>query len=222
MITRHDLRGKLAPAWAQEVLERFGRNPYGEPNFRVIWRPSRVMLIGGYWQDNGKHEYRVRRKYGLDPKWCLERWRPAGIYGTPFSWEMNHTTADGFFAIGPFPAHGEYESCEVFSTGVGLAGYVPLEPGLITLTAQAVLMGRIRSYSDIRIALRDEEIRKEQKQDEEFDEMWKERQLTRSGATMGAGGFFNKQNEIDNYVRKLERRKLFVPKSEFTPGFQQH
>lgn len=212
---------RLAPAWAQKPLEKFGRNPYGQWNFRVIWGPSRTHLIGGFWEDNGHHEYRRRVKYSLDPKWVLERWRPAPIYGDPRAWESQTLTPDGFLGLGPFPAHGEYECIQAFSTGKGIQGYVPLEPGLIELTARAVVMGKINTYWDIRRTLHDEELKKERFQDEKFDQMWDEAQLSRPGLSIGPGGAFNKQAEIDDYARRIERVGAFVDARRFRPGFRQ-
>jgi hypothetical protein len=212
---------KFAPAWATVGLRKFGCNPYGDLQFRVIWGPSRTRIIGGYWDDTGKSEYRRVPKYGLDPKWILERWRPPTIYGTPEMWDLQTSTPEGFYAIGPFPAHGEFELCERFSTCKGLAGYVPLEAGLIELTARAVWMGRINTYSDIRRIHEDEELAKERAHDQKFDEMWDERQLTRPGLTLGPGGAFNKQAEIDDYARRIERAGAYVG-SGFKPGFRQN
>src|SRR5579859_5050610 len=139
------MRLVLAPQWATEGLKKFGKNPYGEPNFRCIWGPSRRRIIGGYWNDNGRHEYRKTPKYGLQPRWILERWRPASLYGTPQNWEREYVTPDGFYAVGPFPSHGECESCEIFQAKddagrpiKGWRGFVPIEPGLLELTARAV------------------------------------------------------------------------------------
>ena len=64
MIHRNDLRGRRAPEWAQGALAKFGVNPYGEPNFRVIWRPSRTKIVGGFWIDNARFEYRRMLMYG--------------------------------------------------------------------------------------------------------------------------------------------------------------
>jgi hypothetical protein len=211
----------LAPDWATKGLARFGLNPYGQPHFRVIWGPSRTYIAGGFFDRLGKSTYRRLVKYGLDPKWVLERWRPAAIYGSPQTWEANYSTPEGFLALGPFPAHGEYESCTVFSTGKGGSGYVPLEPGLVEMSARAVWMGKALTYSDIRRAHEDEELKREQEADAGFDDMWKEAQLSREGLTMGAGGSFNKQAQIDDYARKIERNNLFVNARTFRPGFRQ-
>lgn len=178
--------------------------------------------MGGFWQDTGNSEYRLRPRYGFDPKWILERWRPAAIFGTPDSWDQQTITPDGFYSIGPFPAHGRFESCGPFSTGKGISGYVPLEPGMVELTARAVWMGRINSYGDIREVLMRQELAKERAQDETFDLMWDEQQLTRPNLTIGAGGAFDKQKEIDDYARKIERANAFVDARQFRRGFRQN
>lgn len=217
---------RLAPEWATEGLEKFGKNYLGQPHFRVIWGPSRWVVMGKFWEDLGRHAYLKVRKYGRDPKWILERWRPAAIYGFPELWNRPKSEggcADemGYLAAGPFPVHGEYECICPFSTGRGEAGFVPLEPGLIELSARACWMGRVATYSDIRRCLEDEALRKEREQDQRLDDLWDEKQLTRQGLSIGAGGAFNKQQEVDDYVRKLERKKPFVDARKFKPGFRQ-
>lgn len=211
----------LAPPWAGKVLERFGFNPYGEPIFRVVWGPSVTKIVGGFWMDNGKSEYRVTPKYGYDPKWILERWQPACEVGTPEVWDEQTRTPDGFYGIGPFPAHGRYLHCTTFSTQKGFGGYVPLEPGLVELAARAVWMGRVASKSEIAIEIRDSELAKERAQDADFDAMWAEKQLSRDGLSIGAGGTFNKQQEIDDYARRIERSRAFVNARTFKPGMTQ-
>lgn len=219
----------LAPSYMTEGLKKFGVNPYGEQNFRVVWAPSRSRVIGGFWADRAVSEYRRVLKYGLTPRWILERWRPASMYGTPERWQKDYVTADGFFSVGPFPVHGEYESCEVFQAMdengraiKGWGGFVPLEPGLAELTARAVWMGRINSYSDIRIRLRDEELKKERDKDQRFDERWAEKQATRDGLTLGYGsGFVNKANEIEDMARRIEKVGAFVNARKFKRGFAQ-
>lgn len=219
----------LAPPYTTEGLVKFGLNQYGGPNFRVVWAPSRSRIIGGRWADREVSEYRRVLKYGTTPRWIMERWRPAAMYGTPEQWQRDYVTPDGFFSVGPFPVHGEYESCEVFQAKnelgqaiKGWAGFVPLEPGLVELAARAVWMGRINSYSDIRIALRDEELKKEREKDQRFDQNWAERQATREGLTLGYGsGFVNKANEIEDMARRIEKVGAYVQAKKFKQGFAQ-
>lgn len=218
----------LAPAHQTLGLDKFGLNPYGERNFRVVWAPSRSRIIGGFWADTAHHEYRRVPKYGVNPRWILERWRPSTMYGTPDAWDRLYVTPDGFYAVGPFPVHGEFESCEVFQAKdeagrplKGWAGFVPLEPGMVELTARAVWMGRINSYSDIRTAVRDEELKKEREKDRRFDQQWDERQTLHSGLTMGRGGFVNRAAEIEDMARRIERVGAFLSGKRFRKGFKQ-
>lgn len=218
-----------APAFQTEGLKKFGVNQYGQPNFRVVYAPSRTRIIGGFWADRNVSEYRRVPKYGVSPRWVLERYRPASMYGLPEQWNRDYLTPDGYYSIGPYPSHGEYESCEIFQakdeTGKpikGWAGFVPLEPGLVELTARAVWMGRVNSYSDIRNALRDEELKKEKEKDKRFDENWEERQATREGLTLGYGsGFVNKMAEIEDYARRIEKAKAYIHARNFKRGFKQ-
>jgi hypothetical protein len=223
------LRLILAPEYQTQGLKKFGFNQYGQPIFRVVWGPSRTKILGGFWEDVARHEYRRTPKYGLQPRWVLERHLPASRYGSPRTWDRDTITNDGFYGVGPFPVHGEYESCEIFQAKdgngrpiKGWAGYVPLEPGLVELAARAVWMGRINSYSDIRIALRDEELRKEREKDQWFDQQWDEHQAVREGLTIGYGGkSVNKAQEIEDYARKIERVGAYINRARFSPGFKQ-
>lgn len=218
---RNDIHGRHAPDWAREVLARFGVNPFGEPQFRIVWGPARTYVIGGSWPD-GSIEYRRMPKYGLDQKWILERWRAAVHYGTPEQWMFDTMTPEGMLAIGPFPVYGEYECSEVFSVCAGPAGYVPLEPGLVEMTARAVLMGQQRSYSDIRTQNQRDAERKQQAEDRQFDEMWESRQHAhKGGLVIGAHAKYNQQEEIEDYARRIERVGAYVDARKFRPGFDQ-
>jgi hypothetical protein len=210
-----------APQWCARVLRRFGLNPYGQPIFRCIWGPSATKIVGGYWMDSGTSEYRVTKRYGDDPKWILERWQPASEIGTPQSWDASTLTYDGFYGIGPFPAHGRYLHCTTFSVAKGPQGYVPLEAGLVEMTARAVWMGRTLSKADIAIAERDESLAAERAQDANFDALWDEKQLSRQGLSIGAGGAFNKAEEVADMERRIERAGVFIDGRKFKTGLKQ-
>jgi hypothetical protein len=212
----------LAPSWATKCLEQFGQNRAGLPNFRCIWGPSRTYIVGGFWQDTGRSEYRRRLRYGTDPKWILERWRPPQTYGLPEMWEANQVTPDGFYTVGPFPAQGDYECVIKFSVEKGMSGYVPLEPGMVETAARLCWMGRVENYSDLRRLHEDELLQKERAQDEAFNLLWEERQHShKGGLAIGAHAKYNHQEEIDDYARRIERANAFVNADEFNSGFGQ-
>ena len=217
-----------APAWATVGLEKFRKTPYGECEFRVIWGPSATRIIGGYWEETQTCEYRRLPQYGNNPRWIMERWRPPSLYGTPQSWNDQTLTPEGFLGLGPYPHRGRFEHIATFGLSdqkerpiKGWAGYVPLEAGLVEMMARFTWMGRIMTYWELKRGLEDALIAKERVHDQNFDDLWDERQLTRPGLTLGAGGSFNKEAAIEDYARKIERNKAFVDARRFKAGMKQ-
>ena len=145
---RDDIAGeKRAPkSYHKFLLEFGGRNPYQEPNWRLVWAPSRMEWRGGEickWPDElapadrGKmelddvggvrvSEYKpLSREVGVfrvpkfpdQPGWLLEMWWPAHKYGTREEWEQ--TTRDpksGVLMLGPYPEYGDYEVMASFTS----------------------------------------------------------------------------------------------------------
>jgi hypothetical protein len=212
-----------APAWCERVLSKFGRNFYGEPIFRIVFLPSRCYTVGGYWEQEGELSYKVVPKYSVkEAKWALERFVPAAWLGTPESWDSLGSTVEGYYAIGPFPAHGLFECCAVFSTGFGPAGYVPLEPSMVEMQARAIWMGRSLTRYQVRSAALGEEEEKLKRQDEYFEKLVAERSLSREHAmTFGMAMAYNKQLAIDDYKTKIIKAKAWKRQHRFSPGFSQ-
>ena len=109
----------------ERILSRLGRNYYGEPIFRIVMLSSRCYFSGGWWEIEQEYGYKLVPKYAkAEHKWALERWLPPSKYGNPKLWEQQTLSHEGFLQVGPFPIHGEYECCEVFSVGKGPEGKV--------------------------------------------------------------------------------------------------
>jgi hypothetical protein len=131
---RDDLRGRRAPQWLQKLLlRRFGRSPFGEPRYRLVWSASRLERSGGLWTDwdeqavatrdrgkpgakplRRKAEMRWVPKYPGESCWLIERWMPAASYGTPEQWyrpvaEGGTQLPNGLAALGDYPYLGDYE-----------------------------------------------------------------------------------------------------------------
>ena len=122
---RYDLQGRQAPAWLQSLLaRRYGRTPFGEPRYRLVWAPARMERSGGVWTDweTGAVRRRVAelrwvRKYPGEQCWLVEKWLPASFYGSPAQWyssladggTMVSTPHGPVPACGDFPALGDYE-----------------------------------------------------------------------------------------------------------------
>jgi hypothetical protein len=138
-------------------MDRFGKNPFGENMYRIVFAPTRKRIITGVWAD-GYVGPRWRPTYRLamfdhDPKkandpdnkdcWVMERWLSAKDFTgvTAEVWEKNA----GFKVLGPYPARGEYELCHVF---------VSADPDQCNLDKLVswVEEGRKRSFQDHRDA----------------------------------------------------------------------
>ncbi|MGH9343301.1 MAG: hypothetical protein ACRD3Y_03115 [Bryobacteraceae bacterium] len=91
-------------------LGRFGKTPFNENLYRIVFAPSRLHLIGGEWAD-GSHGFRwVPRYRHVGARWILERWLRAEDYAqcSREKWDRD------LLILGPWPARGEYDLCHVF------------------------------------------------------------------------------------------------------------
>ena len=129
-----DEKDRKVPENVQRVAREYGGlNPYGEPNYRVVWGWQRHQLLEGVWTKavqkrvlvNGEPRdvpdtvtthigARIVPKYpGLLDRYILERWIPPSQYGSPEAWEANNRTWDPHHGVlmseGPYPRRGDYE-----------------------------------------------------------------------------------------------------------------
>ena len=92
------------PVWFNEQVERLrGKSLYGDPVIRVVWGADQRD-----WRGNYKY---VHPNGGPMNCFVLERWQPAGFFGSRENWEK------GFYdersqkwtnTRGPFPTRGAY------------------------------------------------------------------------------------------------------------------
>lgn len=96
-------------------MRRFGLNPFGEPEFRIVFAPSRRYLVCGEWPDGSNYAQWVVKHKNLKNVWIMERWVSAETYAgcSPDAWN-----AGGGLILGPYPSRGEYELCWTFDTFV--------------------------------------------------------------------------------------------------------
>lgn len=167
------------PQWlADKLTELGGKNPHGQPNFRVIWSGNRLAWHGGVFheRDDSGNVLRVQARHALMPKypdvvnrWICEMWVAPEVFGTPETWEQETVEwREGLRieTLGPFPRHGEYEL--VFVLQSPLTGrcarkkfcecgkcmaYVPLTEAAAVSVLQMVNMSRMASPA-LRIAAR--------------------------------------------------------------------
>lgn len=113
------------PDLQEFLLREGGRNPYGEPMFRLVWGGNRLAWRHGRWEDKDEHGVLIREvieprkvpKYGFaKERFHVEVWRPAEYYGTPAEWKAQTTSIENGIAcsvLGEYPSRGDYESIDV-------------------------------------------------------------------------------------------------------------
>lgn len=158
------------PDWVTKRLTQVGgTNPYGKPNFRIIWGGNRTHTVTARFHDSIEVENKDGNKVGvltelIDTRtllkyhpfrWHLERWCPPDTYGTEEEWFRNTWDPDiERHTMGAYPVHGDYE--HVFFLGicthltdrrdwcnkckVGMGEYLELEPNVYMLERQIYLL----------------------------------------------------------------------------------
>lgn len=100
---------KECPEVYAEFLARLGGlNPFGKPMFRLVWGESAVDTIWGQMEGGscGQHQ---KLRYGGIPRWHLEMWKPAEMFGTPEDWYAgSYNTITGLHVCGDYPFQGDY------------------------------------------------------------------------------------------------------------------
>lgn len=86
---------KLPPEIEELILRSGGTNPYGEPNFKIVWGESHVTRTG----------FGDMRLTPI-PAWVLLQWKPAEAFGSPESWDYE--------ALGAYPHRGMYYPMQPF------------------------------------------------------------------------------------------------------------
>jgi len=117
-------RDRIAPPELQRYLrQEGGRNPHGEPMFRLVWGASRITWRSGEFTDRDPEsgallrtvvEARQVPKYGYAmERWHIEVWNPPEWYGDPEDWPRQWVGGRACETLGEFPSRGGYESIDV-------------------------------------------------------------------------------------------------------------
>ena len=100
---------KKPPIEYVEFLVRIGgRNPFGKPNFRLVWGESATNVVWGQLEGGGKGQH-VKLRYAGIPRWNVEMWKPAEVFGSPESWYADsYDPVSGLHVCGDYPFQGDY------------------------------------------------------------------------------------------------------------------
>jgi len=102
-------QSKECPRLFTEFLVRYGgKNPYGIPNFRLVWGPSATRTIWGQ-MEGGSRGQHIVLAYGDAPLWHLEMWKPPELFGSPEQWYAeSYNPETGLHLCGDYPFQGDY------------------------------------------------------------------------------------------------------------------
>lgn len=117
------------PDWFKKQLDDFrGGSLYGDPILRVVWGPEQR-------DHNGKLKYIDPNANRAMERWILERWQPAGFFGSRQRWEEANSFYDDVRQCyvnlkGEFPSRGAYVTiCPIVGHG---GEYVSLDEAALT------------------------------------------------------------------------------------------
>lgn len=205
---------KHPPSFCDSICAEFGKNPYGESLWRVVWMPDRIFFNGGYWNEQGVFEYRKTRRYGIKPQWGLERWVPARAFGDPKTWAQRTMSGEGRLNQGAFPMWGSFLCTQLF-TGT-------MSPFLLRQTLQDLSLGDLRTEYTTQEIMKAGTEEKDRRADESWDSEWELIDNPRRGLTYTAGG--RRVNENDNLIIRKETEIAAATGGKFreaTSGFSQ-
>lgn len=156
---------KPVPEFCERFLKQFGRNPYGDPLYRVVWGegPQNEIITGGLWFDNDKVEYRKVKSPNIK-KYILMKWLPAEMFGSPrtfFSEESNNVD-HGFWSDPIYPWRGRYEHVHTFQEYPSIAYMSTI---IIGLRATKLYTKQERINADLARAERERKIKESQLED---------------------------------------------------------
>lgn len=161
---------RRCPSWFQERLARTGgRNPHGDPKFRLLWAESETMRDGGYFQRDGYEGYRDVPSIGGESCWALVMWEPAVTHGSPYRWYKDHTDENtGLVTLGQYPHHGRYRVIKklIHREFVGGVQHVTrMEPTHFILDVMLpMIVGWNRLANDKRMAIIADEMERDEKE----------------------------------------------------------
>lgn len=191
--TQETVEHRACPANVARELELAGgKNPFGEPLFRVVWGYDRIVPITGEWQEFEQYvatltdkltgfserrlvtklkrsviETRHLPKYLPGNCWHLEMWRPPEEYGSPEEWKkLGEEVIQGLTVdtSGPYPERGEYELCyPITSDGTSRGTPVLLVADVVAEIVNMIRVGREKfNFVQRKAAIEQREIRKEE------------------------------------------------------------
>lgn len=184
-------------------MARFGQNPYGANQYRIVFAPSRRHFVYGEWKD-GQRKGKWIRKYPEESArkvWILERWRSAFDY--------MHTDPKEWNKVAPnfVDPEGEYDICHEFFSS---------QPSEANMGKLITWIETRHRASENAVAVRDEYEREEKASQDKLKE--KIRELLPAFGNAPVSGFGGGSGTKTHKDFKLSASDVKLPGGRAMPG----
>jgi hypothetical protein len=198
------------PAWVTSLLVKFGRNPYGQPLYRVVWSEGRLehVLIA-----EGKYSW--QQTYPGTQRWILEKWLPTSC--SREEWYRQFGSPDGGCYLGPYLEHGDYHCCYKLEFR---GEFMPLTLAVVEYYTRLIEAGREATAVQRKYAQEQRVAREKREWENRCDAVFDDAQVPFGASTVmsGYGGKTTRVMPEDVMLTSVDRLPAWVPR---TPGFRQ-
>lgn len=149
---------RTPPEWFVTALNSVGgMNPFGGPNFDVVWSESATIMRDG----------KEALAFPGPPCWVLRQWESPEAYGPPELWELEQTGE-------PYPQFGKYEArqpfrCSYIENGVLKHDFMELNSLILDFVVPLIKMSVDVTYEKRRLALEEMREREEKEKQDKIE-----------------------------------------------------
>lgn len=192
------------PEWSAEVLEQFGVNPYGNPNYRIVYAPTKRELRYAFMEDVNKMAWQYQPHLcalAAGPHFVLDKWFAPHNWGDSAEWHWSK---------GPYPEFGDYQQVTIFDGELISTTLMPE-----TLMFHCHNFERQQKYSahDIRNAQEEERRRKEAQEEADLRDIVADAMMPMRGLGW--------DKMVFDYEEKMNRKIAQKGMKIFEGGFRQ-
>jgi len=186
---------KCPEEFQARLTDKFGRNQFGEPNFKVAWNQSQFIRLAREGKDKfGRRIFYYRDCYQGDGQgcWTILCWKPPAHYGSPDTYyantwialerkeEQGHDSAEGFYVTAGYPWQGRYEIVvplisKEFVDGKLLITHMPLSHYLIDVVIPLIVKWQELSHEEKEAAKQAEAEAESRRQTQQIEDMLMDR-----------------------------------------------
>lgn len=195
-----------------------GLNPFGGPNFRLVWGGSATKTIYGQ-MFNGKCGQHILLKYPYKPAWHFEEWKPGDFFCSPERWYIEtFDQSTGMHTMGDYPFQGDYVCRVPMYEKESINGKFVVTPWPLSFETLELLVPAIWAARDI--SDKEKKMYLESERDKEreasLDVM---RDAYTDGSPAFGGRDFDKSVNRERMLKELTAQKFAVSAEEIRKKF---